>query len=725
MRKEKSRDAARSRRGKENHEFYELAKMLPLPAAITSQLDKASIIRLTISYLKLREFSQNGEPSWNQALSSMSALKCKANSVFESHQGTHILQSLDGFAFALGQDGRFLYISETVSIYLGLSQVEMTGSSIFDYTHQQDHAELAEQLGLNHSSKSGAIHHHPSHPNHPVHQQQSHLQHSLHPPSHHQHHHSNQSHHSASPLPPPSVSSNTSNESESGGVVGPSNFYSNGNNLMQSNGINDTFERQFCIRMKSTLTKRGCQHFKSSGYRVVNIVAHLRTEMLRRPNSGQINGSSNTGTNHSKIIGLVALAIALPPPSINELRLEPDMFVTRHSLDFKIIHCEQRVTELLNYCPEELIGRNFYSLIHGQDVSLMKKCHLDLLHKGQSMSGYYRIINKSGGYTWVQTCATLICNNAQANFVGQSGTAVTVCTNKSSSSTSSLSSSTSPSQISQNGNNNNNNNNGYNNSGQQDATTNSNLPNSSQQQQQQQEDQEQSVICVNYVLSAIEYIGVIMDSCQLGQKVITSTPMTKIRSGLKKSHSHASSPEIKLNNTLSSSQISSNDGNQNSRLSVVPAPSSSSSSSSTRPTASPKHETSVRSSTENIKRRRLNSSPVRPWKSPSPQPNSSGSILGAGNTNESNLSNNSPNLLRHISVIRETPPILKPQVMTPNPYHPHHYHHLVDQYASAYHLYKTGPNSPQGSDSVANPVHHASHHHHPPPHPHHWSTYGC
>lgn len=29
-----------------------------------------------------------------------------------------------------------------------LSQVEMTGSSIFEYIHQQDHAELAEQLGL-------------------------------------------------------------------------------------------------------------------------------------------------------------------------------------------------------------------------------------------------------------------------------------------------------------------------------------------------------------------------------------------------------------------------------------------------------------------------------------------------------------------------------------------------------------------------------------------------
>ncbi|KAI8478394.1 Neuronal PAS domain-containing protein 3 [Branchiostoma belcheri] len=65
LRKEKSRDAARNRRGKENYEFYELAKMLPLPAAITSQLDKASIIRLTISYLKMRDFSGQGDPPWN------------------------------------------------------------------------------------------------------------------------------------------------------------------------------------------------------------------------------------------------------------------------------------------------------------------------------------------------------------------------------------------------------------------------------------------------------------------------------------------------------------------------------------------------------------------------------------------------------------------------------------------------------------------------------------
>ena len=48
---------------------------------------------------------------------------CSPLDIFDDHQGTHILQSLDGFAFTLAADGRFLYISETVSIYLGLSQV--------------------------------------------------------------------------------------------------------------------------------------------------------------------------------------------------------------------------------------------------------------------------------------------------------------------------------------------------------------------------------------------------------------------------------------------------------------------------------------------------------------------------------------------------------------------------------------------------------------------------
>lgn len=55
-RNNKSKEAARSRRNRENDEFKYLAGLLPLQTEITKQLDKASIIRLTISYLKLRKF---------------------------------------------------------------------------------------------------------------------------------------------------------------------------------------------------------------------------------------------------------------------------------------------------------------------------------------------------------------------------------------------------------------------------------------------------------------------------------------------------------------------------------------------------------------------------------------------------------------------------------------------------------------------------------------------
>lgn len=64
QRKEKSRNAARWRRGKENLEFFELAKLLPLPGAISSQLDKASIVRLSVTYLRLRRFAALGAPPW-------------------------------------------------------------------------------------------------------------------------------------------------------------------------------------------------------------------------------------------------------------------------------------------------------------------------------------------------------------------------------------------------------------------------------------------------------------------------------------------------------------------------------------------------------------------------------------------------------------------------------------------------------------------------------------
>ncbi|XP_073694498.1 single-minded homolog 1-like [Garra rufa] len=156
--KEKSKTAARTRREKENSEFYELAKMLPLPSAITSQLDKASIIRLTSSYLKMRlVFPQGLGEVWGRSRSLENT----------NHElGSHLLQviiskmlqTLDGFIFVVAADGKIMYISETASVHLGLSQVELTGNSIYEYVHPADHDEMAAVLTPQPSYHSHFIH---------------------------------------------------------------------------------------------------------------------------------------------------------------------------------------------------------------------------------------------------------------------------------------------------------------------------------------------------------------------------------------------------------------------------------------------------------------------------------------------------------------------------------------------------------------------------------------
>ncbi len=117
--------------------YYGLTGLTGSSSPSWNRLPFQYFFRLTIAYLKLREFAAKGDPKWNeetpeqriknQALRS-SGLTSTAMEDFEKHEGTHILQSLDGFAIALNSDGRFLYVSETVSIYLGLSQVRPLSS---------------------------------------------------------------------------------------------------------------------------------------------------------------------------------------------------------------------------------------------------------------------------------------------------------------------------------------------------------------------------------------------------------------------------------------------------------------------------------------------------------------------------------------------------------------------------------------------------------------------
>ncbi|KAM7078212.1 endothelial PAS domain-containing protein 1 [Molossus nigricans] len=142
-RKEKSRDAARCRRSKETEVFYELAHELPLPHSVSSHLDKASIMRLAISFLRT-----------HRLLSSVCS-ENESEAEADQQMDNLYLKALEGFIAVVTQDGDMIFLSENISKFMGLTQVELTGHSIFDFTHPCDHDEIRENLSFKDGSGYG------------------------------------------------------------------------------------------------------------------------------------------------------------------------------------------------------------------------------------------------------------------------------------------------------------------------------------------------------------------------------------------------------------------------------------------------------------------------------------------------------------------------------------------------------------------------------------------
>uniref|UniRef100_A0A4W5L2U2 Endothelial PAS domain protein 1b n=1 Tax=Hucho hucho TaxID=62062 RepID=A0A4W5L2U2_9TELE len=311
-RKEKSRDAARCRRSKETEGFYELAHQLPLPHSVSSHLDKASIMRLAISFLRTRKVVGPGCPNG-------------AETEEDRQTDSMYLKSLEGFITVVTSDGDMIFLSENINKFMGLTQVELTGQSIFDFTHPCDHDEIRENLSLkNGTGKKGKA-------------------------------------------------------------------------------LNT--ERDFFMRMKCTVTNRGrTVNLKSASWKVLHCTGHLKVYNSCAPHG-------LCGFKEPPLTCLVMMCEPIPHPSNIDTPLDSKTFLSRHSMDMKFTYCDDRVTELMGYSPEDLLGRSVYEFYHALDSDSVTKSHQNLCSKGQAVSGQYRMLAKHGGYVWVETQGTVIYNS--------------------------------------------------------------------------------------------------------------------------------------------------------------------------------------------------------------------------------------------------------------------------------------------------------------------------
>uniref|UniRef100_A0A673IG39 Endothelial PAS domain-containing protein 1-like n=1 Tax=Sinocyclocheilus rhinocerous TaxID=307959 RepID=A0A673IG39_9TELE len=298
---------------KETEVFYEVARQLPLPHSISSHLDKASIMRLAISYLRTRKLLTSG--------STLEQSQTDVDRLMDSWY----LKSLGGFISVVTSDGDMIFLSENINKFLGLTQVELTGHSIFDFTHPCDHEEIRENLSL----KAG----------------------------------------------------------------------------MGKKGKELSTERDFFMRMKCTVTNRGrTVNLKSASWKVLHCTGHLKV----------CNGCPARvlcGFKEPPLSCVVMMCEPIAHPSNIDTPLDSKTFLSRHSMDMKFTYCDDRVTELMGYSPEDLLGRSAYEFYHALDSDSVTKSHQNLCTKGQAVSGQYRMLAKNGGYVWVETQGTVIYNS--------------------------------------------------------------------------------------------------------------------------------------------------------------------------------------------------------------------------------------------------------------------------------------------------------------------------
>ncbi|XP_062979696.1 aryl hydrocarbon receptor [Elgaria multicarinata webbii] len=339
-----------------NAELDRLAGLLPFPQDVIAKLDKLSVLRLSVSYLRAKSF-------FDAALKSSCSSKPERNGIQDSSrtttpkegmtllEGELLLQALNGFVLVITSDALIFYVSSTIQDYLGFQQSDIIHQSVFELIHTEDRTEFQRQL-----------------------------------------------HWALDPMP----------STDSGQIIPGDNGFSQSATYYNPEQLppeNSSFmERNFICRLRCLLDN-------SSGFLAMNFQGRLK--FLH----GQ-NKKGKDGAAISPQLALFAVATPLQPPSILEIRTKNFIFRTKHKLDFTPTGCDAKGRIVLGYTEAELCMRGTgYQFIHAADMLYCAENHVRMIKTGESGMTVFRLLTKENRWAWVQANARLVYKNGRPDYI--------------------------------------------------------------------------------------------------------------------------------------------------------------------------------------------------------------------------------------------------------------------------------------------------------------------
>ncbi|XP_076054168.1 aryl hydrocarbon receptor spineless [Oratosquilla oratoria] len=135
-----------------NAELDTLASLLPFEQNILSKLDRLSILRLAVSYLRTKSNFQvlmaGGSGDKQEGHDSHHPSRHRDLITYD-HQvldGEMFLQALNGFLVILDCEGEVFFATHNIESYLGFHQSDIVHQSVYELVHSEDREELQRQL---------------------------------------------------------------------------------------------------------------------------------------------------------------------------------------------------------------------------------------------------------------------------------------------------------------------------------------------------------------------------------------------------------------------------------------------------------------------------------------------------------------------------------------------------------------------------------------------------